>query len=595
MVNAMVRAKRVEAASALVDILEREGVTAIFGVPGGPLLPLFDRLAGHPTIRLILTKHEQAAAYSAFAYARVTGRLGVCVATLGPGATNLVAGLPVALVESAPVLAISGQVQTTGIGRGAHQESSGWYRTPDQQAMFGATCKHSATCTEVERFPDHVRAAIRIATSGRPGPAHLIIPANLLHQKVAFSALEPERYRATDERTSDRDAVNAISELIAASRFPLLFAGARATQPWAGRQIQALSERFDIPVLADLGAKSVVDEWSPLYLGCAGVMGQRAGERYLKDRADLIIAIGQTFDEITTLSWDPAYSAVPLVQVDTDPEEIGKAYPVAAAAVGHLPSTVAALEGALEDREIAANESRREIVAGLRDKYPLFEDGDSGSERIPLMPQRVVREIRSALPEDALVLSDSSKWARWLGRYYQARPATFINAHDYEPMGWAVAGAIGAKVARPEQTVVCISGDGAFLMSAMELATAVNHDLSIIWLVMNDERYGIIHDLQKGLYGGRVVGSSYRNPDLVAFAGAFGIEAHCVEEPDELEHALRAAVEAGRSTLFDVRFDADAIPPVRPRSVLIPRAMGLPDPTPGPETTRVLFKLLREK
>ncbi|MGD8683454.1 MAG: thiamine pyrophosphate-binding protein [Chloroflexota bacterium] len=591
----MARAKRVEGAAALVDILEREGVTAIFGVPGGPLLPLLDRLIDHPIIELILTKHEQAAAYAAFAYARATGRLGVCMATLGPGATNLVAGLPVAFVESAPVLAISGQVQSTGVGRGAHQESTGWYRTPDQEAMFRATCKHTATCTEVRTFADHVRAAIRIATSGRPGPAHLVIPADLLHQKAPYQPLDPVRYRVRQERGHDSSAIEDIAALVSRARFPLLFAGARAMQPWAGRQLEELSAALEIPLIADLGSKSVVDEALPLYLGCAGVMGQRAGERYLKDHADLVIAVGQSFDEITTLSWDPRYAELPLVVLDTDAEEVGKAFPVEAAAVGHLPTTVAALHEALREQGIGGSAERRRVVTELKRKYPLFEDADSRSEAVPLLPQRIVRELREALPDDALVLSDSSKWARWLGRYYEARAQTVVSAHDYEPMGWAVAGAIGAKVADRGRTVVSVSGDGAFLMSAMELATAANHDLAIVWVVMNDERYGIIHDLQKGLYGGRVLGSAYRNPDLVTFASAFGIAGQRVERPDELRSALRQALDRDAPALLDVRFDADAIPPVRPRSVLIPRGMGLPDPTPGPETTRALIKLLRER
>ena len=562
-------------------------MTAVFGVPGGPLLPLLDRLVDHPTIELIVTKHEQAAAYAAFAYARATGRLGVCMATLGPGATNLVAGLPVALVESAPVLAISGQVQSTGVGRGAHQESSGWYRTPDQEAMFRATCKHTATCTEVRTFADQVRGSIRIATSGRPGPAHLIIPADLLHQKAPYRPLDPARYRILEERGHDTAAIDDIADLITKARFPLLFAGARAMRPWAGRQIEELSSDLDVPVIADLGSKSVVDEGSPLYLGCAGVMGQRAGERYLKDHADLVIAVGQSFDEITTLSWDPRYTEVPLVVLDTDPEEVGKAFPVSAAAVGHLPTTVASLHRALRERGLDGSQERRSVVAELKRKLPLFEDADSRSDAVPLLPQRIVRELRETLPADALVLSDSSKWARWLGRYYEARAQTVVSAHDYEPMGWAVAGALGVKAADRRRTVVAVSGDGAFLMSAMELATAMNHDLSVIWVVMNDERYGIIHDLQKGLYGGRVLGSAYRNPDFVRFADAFGIPGHRVESARRAPTALRQAIDSEGPALLDVRFDADAIPPVRPRSVLIPRGMGLPDPTPGPETTRV--------
>ena len=253
------------------------------------------------------------------------------------------------------------------------------------------------------------------------------------------------------------------------------------------------------------------------------------------------------------------------------------------------------LHGALRERGLDGSPARRNVVAELKQKLPLFEDADSRSEAVPLLPQRIVRELREALPPDALVLSDSSKWARWLGRYYEARAQTVISAHDYEPMGWAVAGALGAKAADRRRTVVAVSGDGAFLMSAMELATAMNHDLPIIWVVMNDERYGIIHDLQKGLYGGRVLGSAYRNPDFVRFADAFGIPGYRVELPGQITTAIREAIDSEGSALLDVRFDADAIPPVRPRSVLIPRGMGLPDPTPGPETTRALIKLLRER
>ena len=177
-------AVNMSAARALVRILEAEDVRVVFGIPGGPVLPLFDELLTHSRIRSVLVKHEQAAAYAAFAYARVSGKLGVCISTLGPGATNLLSGLPVALVTSTPVLALTGQVQTTAFGRGAHQESTGWFRTPNQEAMFAATCKHTATCTDATRLCSFVRHSIRIATSGRPGPTHLIFPANLLHQKI---------------------------------------------------------------------------------------------------------------------------------------------------------------------------------------------------------------------------------------------------------------------------------------------------------------------------------------------------------------------------------------------------------------------------
>ena len=592
----MSSSKRLSAAEALVDILEREKVEVVFGIPGGPLLPLYDRLAGHPTIRLILVKHEQAAAYAAFAYARVSGRLGVCVATLGPGATNLVSGLPVALVASAPVLALTGQVQTTAYARSAHQESTGWFRTPNQEAMFAATCKHTATCIEPARFPDLVRHSIRIATSGRPGPAHLIIPANLLHQEINYEPLDPAQYRLLEHKICDEAAIAAIAAKVTAARYPIILAGERALLPDASLELQALAERFSIPVLTDLSCKSALDEWSPMFMGCMGVLGHKAGERYLKEKSDLVLAVGQTFNEISTLSWDPALARDGrLIQLDTDPEEIGKVYPVAMASAGHLPTMLKRLAERLEATGVRDQDKRQAAVAALLEQHPLFAAREMESEKVPLLPQRVVAEIRQGLPEEALVLSDSSKWTRWLGRYFQARRRTFVTAHDYEPMGWAVSGVLGARLACPDRPVVCVSGDGAFLMSAMELATAANYKLDIIWLIMNDSRLGIIYDLQKGLYGGRIAATTYENPDFVQFAAAFGIPGQVIEKPGELAASLKEAVRRGGAAVFDIHFDPDEIPPVRPRSLLITREMGLPNPKPGPEVTRAMLKLLKEK
>ena len=588
--------KRVRAAEALVDILEREGVSAIFGIPGGPMLPLYDQLANHPKIRLILVKHEQAAAYAAFAYAKATGQLGVCTATLGPGATNLLAGLPVALVASVPILALTGQVQTTAYARSAHQESTGWFRTPNQEAMYAGTCKHTATCIEPARFPDFVRHSIRIAQAGRPGPAHLIIPANLLHQTIDYTPLNPSEYRLLESKTCDDSAMAAIAQRVAQARYPLILVGERALLPDATYEIQMLAERFSIPVVTDLACKSAVDEWSPMFLGCIGVLGHKVAENYLKEKSDLVLAVGQTFNEISTLSWDPALAAGrQLIQLDTDPEEIGKVYPVSAASVGHLPTMLTCLAEKLSRLGVSKQGERLTAVATLLKQHPLFSANEMRSEKVPLLPQRVVHEIRQGLPEDTLVLSDSSKWTRWLGRYLPTRRRTFMTAHDYEPMGWAVAGVIGAKLACPDRPVVCVSGDGAFLMSAMELSTAANYHLDIIWLIMNDSRLGIIYDLQKTLYGGRIAATTFENPDFVKFAASFGIKGQVIEKPGELVSALQTAVEQGGPAVFDVRFDPDEVPPLRPRSVLITKEMGLPNPKPGPEVTRAFISMLKEK
>lgn len=590
------KTEKMTGAEAFVDILRREGVKVIFGIPGGPLLPLYDALAHQSDIQVILVKHEEAAAYAAFAYARVSGKLGVCMATLGPGATNLLSGMPIAFYDSVPVLAITGQVQTTAYARGAHQESTGWFRTPNQEAMYAPTVKHTATCQDASRLADYVRHSIRIALSGRPGPAHLIIPANLLHQTIDYTPLEPQQYRLTQSAAHDEAAMRDVASRIAAAHYPLILMGERALLPDAGGAAQALAEAFCIPLLADLACKSVVDEHSPMYLGCIGVLGHKAGEKYLKEKCDLLLTVGQTFDEISTLSWDPAYAEMPmLIQLDSDAEEIGKVYPVTVASVGSLPSMLRRLHELLAECPVANLTQRQSVVARLRDQHPLFENHERTSMRVPLLPQRVIDELRAALPDNALILSDSSKWTRWLGRYLPTKRGTFFAAHDYEPMGWAVAGVIGVKLACPDQPVICISGDGAFLMHAMEAATAAAYHLDVTWIVMNDARLGIIYDLQKALYGGKTISTTFENPDYQRFAEAFGLQSRVITEPGQLAESLPQILRQRQPAILDVHFDPDELPPARPRSLLITKAMGLPDPKPGPEVTRALLKVLKEK
>jgi len=588
-------ARKLSAADALVDILDREGVTHVFGVPGGPILGLCDAIQRHPRLQLVLTKHEQGAAYAAFAFAQSTGRLGVCIATLGPGATNLLAGLPVAAVEGTPVLAITGEVQLDGIGHGAHQESSGWFGTPNQNAMFDAVCKKSYLCVDSNRLPHFARHAIRLAHSGRPGPVHLMIPSGLFHEKVAYAPLSPAQYRLTASAAVDEAAAARIAARIASARAPVLLLGARSARPSCGAAAEALSSQALMPLAADLSCKSVVDERHPHYLGCLGVLGHRAAEQFVKQSADLIVSVGQTFDEISTLGWDPAFAENrSLIQLDFLEDEIGKVFPISDGSAGCLPALLERIASHLPTLPEAAADTRRSLIAQTLKRNPPFEAG-SGKVRSPMPPPSVVEELQAGLPDDAILLSDSSKWSRWIGRFFQARRGQMVSAHDYEPMGWAVAGALGVKVAHPDRPVVCLSGDGAFLMSAMELSAAVNHEINVVWLVMNDERLGIIYDLQKTLFNGRLAATTFANPDLVAFAQAMGLEGRRVSEPGELRAALAEACRAPRSSLIDIRFDPDVIPALRPRSVLITKGMGLPDPTPGPETTRALISMLKDR
>jgi acetolactate synthase-1/2/3 large subunit len=339
-----------------------------------------------------------------------------------------------------------------------------------------------------------------------------------------------------------------------------------------------------------------VDERHPAYLGCLGVLGHRAAENFVKTTADLVVAVGQSFDELSTLSWDPALAdGRDLVQIDNLAEEIGKAYPVADATVGTLPDVLNEIGRC--HPEMPEPEIRRRLCA-LADhlrRNPLFSDPEMQNRKVPLLPQRLMTELALAIPDDAILLSDSSKWVRWLARFFCSRRGQVLSAHDYEPMGWAVAAALGVKCAFPERPVISISGDGAFLMSALEMATAVDRRLAIVWLVFNDGRLGIIHDLQETLYGGRYCGTEFTTPDLVAFAQSLGAQGRLIEEPGDLIEAIGEALRQSRPCVLDIRFDVSEIPAMRPRSLIVTKEMGLPAPGLGPATTRALLKMLKNK
>jgi acetolactate synthase I/II/III large subunit len=583
-----------EAATVLVDMLKREGVLTVFGVPGGPVMALCDAIKRDGNINFVLTKHEQAAAFAAFGEALATGRMGVCLATLGPGAVNLAAGLPIAGVEGVPVLAITGQVQLDGQRRGGHQDSCGLYGTPDQTALFSAVCKSSEMLMRASHLPDALRRAIRFAYADRPGPVHLSLPSGLLHEEIEYEPLAPHQYRLNAPQLVDVQAAGRIAMRLAAAQAPVILLGMRARE--CGPVVERLAARFGIALAVDVSAKSFVDERNASYVGCLGVLGHRAAETFVKTSADLVLAVGQSFDEVSMLSWDPAMTqGRDLIQIDSMAEEIGKAFPMVDATMGTLTAILEEVARVHPELDEGVLDKRRTRLTTHIVRNPLFSDPEMESDKVPLLPQRIMAELAQALPPDAIVLTDSSKWVRWLGRFFRSTPRQVLSAHDFEHMGWAVAAALGVKRAFPERAVLSLSGDGAFLMSALEIATAVDHGLAVVWMVFNDQRLGIIHDLQEMLYGARYCGTEFNGPDLVALSESLGARGMVVEQPGELAAALADCLASSRPCVLDIRFDISEVPTVRPRSLIVTREMGLPAPSIGLTTTRTLFKMLKDK
>jgi acetolactate synthase-1/2/3 large subunit len=392
--------------------------------------------------------------------------------------------------------------------------------------------------------------------------------------EVAFEELPPERYRVVGSRPVDAAAITRLAAAIARAERPALLVGRRARFPDAGAAVRALVERFRIPVCTSLAAKGLVAEDTLLSLGILAVFGHRTSEKYLKE-CDLIVTIGESLEELTSVYFDPDIFARPLVQVDHDPLRIGRAFPIADAVVGDIGATLEGLAGALVEMGCRPRCDANELGA-FKEAHQHFAEAVTASEAVPLKPQRVCAELARALPPDVVVVADVSTIALWAARYLPARPGSFLHFDGIGAMGGATAGAVGVKLAAGARPVVCLTGDGCFQMHGMELATAVGAGAPVIYVVMNDGHLNLVRFAQIVAYGERCISVDMANPDFAALGRAFGVQGHRVERPGELEALLPRLIAAGESAIVDVAYDGDEVPPFKPRTLLMNKQMGLP-------------------
>ncbi|MBN1609228.1 MAG: thiamine pyrophosphate-binding protein [Polyangiaceae bacterium] len=580
---------------ALVSILIQEGVKYIFGIPGSHTCPLFDEADASGQIKLILTRHEQGAAYMADGYARVARQVGVCTGTVGPGATNLITGVAASYADGIPVVVITGMTPAATVGRTAHQEASGIGRAPNQVELFRNVTKTSLAVGRASKIPELLRTAFRIALNGRFGPVNLSIPSDTFYDGIPFEEVDRSAYRVTRSNNVDPALVRQAVEIIAGARRPLILAGQRCLFPDATRQLRELAEQAGIPVVTPLSAKGAFDEHHPLALGCLGLVGERTAEKYLREVADVVIAIGENFEEWTSLSWDPEIiTGKSLIHIDVDPLEIGKNYPVTVGIDGTIRRILAELRNQLLDIEYSPNGSLDEVVA-LKASWGYFDSPEMGSDAVPIKPQRVMRELQEALPSETIVFGDSGHTVRWVGRCFKSRPMSFHAANIFEPMGYGVAACIGGKLAAPDRPVVSICGDGSFLMNGMEISTAANYDIPVVWIILNDARLNMVYHAQSIYYADRHVATAFKNPDYVKFAEAFGCAGFLAERPEEIKPAVAAALASGRPAIVDIHIDPDEVPPLRPRALMLGKDLRLPEPTITRAAVQTLTKMMREK
>jgi acetolactate synthase I/II/III large subunit len=532
----------------LVDQLVLHGADLAFGVPGESYLAVLDALHDAP-LRLVVTRHESGAANMAEAYGKLTGRPGVCMVTRGPGATNASNGVHTAMQDSTPLLLLVGQIARETIGREAFQEL-------DYRAVFGSMAKWVTQIDRAERVPELIARAFAVATSGRPGPVVVALPEDMLASEVDVADAAPHRPLA-GPAPAEVDMAR-LGELLAQARAPLAVVGEGGWSAKTGADVAAFAEAQALPLAASFRCQDYVDNASPAYAGHAGLAMDAALAKRIRE-ADVLLAIGGRLGEIPTAGYTLVRPGAPtqrLVHVHPDPDEIGAVYPTELGIVAGLEAFAAAAR----ELEPAGADARVGLLEATRAEY---ERNLAEARELPgpLQMSAVMAALRDRLAPDAILTNGAGNFSVWAHRYYEFHRYPAQLGPRSGSMGYGVPAAVGAKAVHPDRPVVCIAGDGDFLMTGQELATAVQEELPVVVLVVNNAMYGTIRMHQERHYPGRVVGTDLRNPDFVAYARAFGAHGALVERSEDFPAALDEALDCGRPAVIELRVDPQAITP----------------------------------
>ncbi|GAA3786866.1 acetolactate synthase large subunit [Streptomyces chiangmaiensis] len=517
-----------DVAHLLVRCLEAEGVEYVFGIPGEENILFVDAVGGSG-IRYVLVRHEQAASFMAEIYGRLTGRAGVCSATLGPGAINLLLGTADATTNSTPMVALAAQ----GALRRMHKES---HQVIDLVSMFAPVTQWAACVECPDAVPEMVRKAFKTAQSERPGAVFLAVPEDIETEYPA-EPLSPLQIDTVRSEAPSPSQIARAADVLTAARRPVVLAGHGAARARASAALVRFAERLNIPVATTFHGKGVFPDDHPGALGAVGFMRHDYGN-FGFDTADVLVCVGYEIQEFDPVKINPNGDKR-IVHVHRFPAEVDAHYPVAVGVEGDPSQALDALAAALPDH--LTYESRTgEKIRGLLDEELRY---GRGNDAFPVVPQRVVADVRTALNRHDIVLADTGAGKMWMARLYPTyEPDTCLLSNGLSTMGFALPGAIAAKLARPDRQVLAMMGDGSFLMNSQELETAVRERIPLVVLVLVDEEYGLI-TWKMELELGRHSHTRFTNPDLVAYAESFGARGYSIEAADQLLPTLRRALD----------------------------------------------------
>ncbi len=556
---------KISTAQLFLRYLEKEGVEYLFGVPGTALVPIYDALNKQKAIKPILSKHEEGAAFMADGYARVSGNIGVCYGTSGPGSTNLVTGVANAYMDEVPLLVLTGQVSTKVYGKGTFQDST--KEGVDSVAMFDPLTKFSEMIISKYKMPETLREAIRIATSGKNGPVHISFPKDIMSEEIEESALPQGSYKVESNYFDRKLVIDATEKLVKAEK-PAILLGYGVIKSNATMEALELAEMLNIPVATSPKAKGAFPEDHPLSLGVLGFSGSPAAEKYMRSDVDVLLALGTSFNQVTTSSWDPELAPSDcLIHVNIDPAEIGKNYMADIPLVGDCQAVINEISfrvlGELQKQDPLKKRSIENIIKFKEDTGIFLEEEKMYSKAVPVKPQALMRELQEVLPDDAIVFVDTGNHIGWAIHYLQFKQPNIIMPFGLLTMGYATAAAIGGKLAAPDRPVIAIVGDGCFQMNGMEVATAVNHEVPVVWIVQNNSMLGLVHELQKYSLGDKTVSTTYKQVNIAQIAQGLGAKGYRIEKPGELSEILPKALESGLPTVIEVIIDPNEVPPIK--------------------------------
>ena len=566
-------------AQVIVDYLIQEKVPQVFGLCGHGNIQFIDALYERSAdIKTISVHHESVAGFMADVYYRVSGKPTATFTSCGPGSANLPISLANAYLDSVPFMAITGNVPTSQFNRGAFQEMYRHYQA-DFPSTVRSICKKVFQPTRGEMVPLAMRQAWKTMVTGRPGPVVLDVPFDVFMESAAEEAPNAQDWNGNISSRCGADpegVIKAVDMLLGAER-PVMLVGQGVRYGGASEELRRLAERLQIPVAASASGLGALDVNHPLALGLVSRAGHYQANHATR-QADVLLALGVRFDDRTSSSWIPGYSfTIPptrLIHVDIDPEEIGRNYPVALGLMADVRTFLRQIHVELDRRANLTKQAdaRQKWLAQIdtyRQEWDKFIAPGFSIDTTPINPQRAAHEIDKALPEDAILVSDIGIHHNWLlGFCKPKRPDSLIGSMGFGPMGFGVAGVMGAKFAAPDRPCVSVCGDGAFFMHANVLGTAVEYNLPVVWVVWNNYAYASIRGLQRGYLQGRelatdfhdpVTGARY-NPDFAAMARSCGVEGVRVDRAADIGEAIRKGIAANRPYLIDVDIAADTNP-----------------------------------